>query len=56
MDLAIAEFAVRSERDVTWAGQRARLLASLADLQHRRKSDFGKAVTIAARRAVDVAG
>ena len=48
MSLQIAEFTIKNERDVAWAAQRARLLASLANMRQKRKTAFGKATTLLA--------
>lgn len=44
MSIHIAEFAISKPRDITWASQRARLLASLVDLPTKRAKPLGKAV------------
>ena len=52
----IAEFAICSDRDVKDTVQRARLLATLAELPTRRKTAFGKAVLEVAINSLQYAG
>ena len=51
-NLQIAEFALQGDRDIKWAGQRARLLGSLAGATQRRCQMLGKAVRHVAGHAL----
>ena len=51
-DVKLAEFSLEHNRDVTLAGQRARLLGSLAGLPNKRTTGLGKAVSEVTRRVL----
>ncbi len=44
MSINIAEFAISKARDITWAAQRTRILASLVELPSKRTKPLAKAV------------
>ena len=56
MDFKIAEFQIRSQRDVTRAVRRARLLAMLAGMPTWRRTAFGRAVGEIADNVIRHAG
>ena len=56
MSFQIAEFALRSDRDIRAAVQRARLLGVLAGLPERQRAAFGKAVRKAVEQAMHGGG
>lgn len=56
MQTLIAEFPIKTERDVKTAVQRARLLATLVDLPAKRKHAFGRAVAEISRNSVHHSG
>jgi PAS domain S-box-containing protein len=52
MIVPIAEFILKSERDIAWSAQRARLLGSMAGMAQRRRSALGKAVNSVVRHVL----
>lgn len=56
MQLEIAEFALRKHSDVRLAGQRARLLATLHEIEEPARAAFGRAVSQLAQAAISARG